>query len=367
MSSNGKNKEYQKKRNWLHLVGILLTLVILGGAIVTRLTFWMHEKAASITLSPSGIVFFYFLFFSIYSLIISFPMSFYSSFILEHEYHLSNQTLASWFWEWMKKQLLGFVISTPLILLLYILIWHFPTSWWILGWLGYAIFSLVMGKLFPVLIVPLFYKYSPIADEVLKKRIEALATRFDLKIQNISSLNLSKTTKKANAAFTGFGKTKRVILGDTLLQSFSHDEIETVLAHELGHYKHRDILKQVILSAILSFIGFWLAYQILNSFSYSLGYLGPGDVRSFPLFSLIFFIFGLIMSPAGNTFSRYVENKADEFALDATKNRQSFISAMQKLSDMNLADPNPSLLIEFFLYDHPPVGKRIQMAKQYKL
>lgn len=367
MSSNGKNKEYQKKRNLLHFAGIFLTLIILYGAIGFGLTFQFYDWASSITQLQHGIVFLYFLFFSLYSLLISFPMSFYSGFILEHQYHLSNQTLGSWFWEWTKKQLLGFVISAPLVLLLYILIWNFPTTWWFLGWLGYAAFSLVMGKLFPVIIVPLFYKYSPIKDQVLKAKIEALAGRFDLKIRNISSLNLSKTTKKANAAFTGLGKTKRVILGDTLLESFSHNEIETVLAHELGHCKHHDIWKQFLFGAVLSFVGFWLAYQLLNGFSIQLGYEGAGDVRSFPLFSLIFFIFGLIISPAGNTFSRYAENKADQFALDATRDKQSFISAMQKLSDMNLADPNPNPLIEFFLYDHPPVGKRIRMAEQYRL
>lgn len=363
----GKNKEYQKRRNWLHLVGILLTLIILYGAIGLGLTFRFYDWAASVTLSPYRIVFFYFLFFSLYSLVLSFPLSVYSGFILEHQYHLSNQTFIAWFWEWAKKQILGFVISAPLILLLYTLIWNFETTWWILGWAGYVLFSLVMGKLFPVVIVPLFYKYSPIQDQALKARIDALAGRFDLKIRNISSLNLSKTTKKANAAFTGLGKTKRVILGDTLLQSFSHDEIETVLAHELGHCKHHDIWKQFVFGAALSFFGFWLAFQLLNGLSVQLGYEGAGDVRSFPLFSLIFYVFGLIMSPAGNTFSRYAENKADQFALDATKNKPSFISAMQKLSDMNLADPNPNPVIEFLLYDHPPVGKRIQMAEHYKL
>ena len=259
------------------------------------------------------------------------------------------------------------MISAPLVLILYAFIWHFESNWWFWAWVGYAIFSFVLGKLFPVLIVPLFYKYSPISDEELKRRIEALANRFGIKIQNVYSLNLSKTTKKANAAFTGFGKTKRVILGDTLLDSFNHDEIETVLAHELGHYKHWDVWKQFGFGVVLSFIGFWLAFQLLNHFSASLGYAGPADVRSFPLLCLVFFVFGLIMSPAGNAFSRYAERKADRFALDVTKDKISFIGAMQKLSQTNLADPNPHPLIEFFLYDHPAVGKRIQMAQNYQV
>ncbi len=360
-----KNKTYQKTRNWLALVGLILSLVILLSLIVFRLTFLFYDWATSMTSSAYGIVFFYFLFFSVYSLLFSFPLSFYSGFVLEQQYELSNQTFSAWLLEWAKKQLLSFGISAPLILLLYTLIWHFESYWWFLGWIGYAIFSLVLGKLFPVLIVPLFYKYSPISDEKLKEKIERLANRFGVQIKNVYSLNLSKTTKKANAAFTGFGKTKRVILGDTLLNSFSHEEIETVLAHELGHYKHHDIWKQFGFGIVLSFFGFWLAFQLLGIFFFLLGYQGAGDVRSLPLLSLIFFIFGLILSPARNAFSRFAERRADQFALEAIRDRSAFISAMEKLSDLNLADPNPHPVIEFLLYDHPAIGKRIQMAQRY--
>lgn len=366
MSSKEKSKAYQKTRNWLTLYGLLLSLAIFFGAIVFRLTFLFYDWAGHFTTISYGIVFFYFLFFTVYSTAISFPLSFYSGFILEHQYELSNQTLPAWFWEWTKKQLIALVISTPLVLFLYALIWNFKSSWWILAWILYALFSLVLGKLFPVLIVPLFYKYSPISDEILRKKIEALGDRFGMKIQNVYSLNLSKTTKKANACFTGLGKTKRVILGDTLLDSFSHEEIETVLAHELGHFKHRDIWKQFGFGVALSFVGFWLAFRLLETFSYKLGYLGAADIHSFPLLCLIFFVFSLVTSPAGNAFSRRAERGADQFALDATHDKTSFISAMQKLSDLNLADPNPHPVIEFLLHDHPAIGKRIQMAEVYQ-
>ena len=360
-----KNKEYQHKKHLVYFASIALTLMILCSAIYLQLTFMFYGRALLITQSRLGVVFFYFVFFSLYSLIFTFPLSFYSGFTLEHQYQLSNQKFGGWLWDWTKRQSLGFGISAPLILLLYFLIWTFPHAWWLLAWLGYAVFSLVLGKLFPVLIVPLFYKYSPIADQQLKKKIEALADRFGLKIQNVYSLNLSKTTKKANAAFTGLGKTKRVILGDTLIGSFTHDEIETVLAHEIGHFKNHDIWKQFAFGTLFSLVGFWFAFHLLNHFSYQLHYDGAGDVRSFPLFSLIFFLFSLVMSPAANTFSRFAERKADRFALDATRDKPSFISAMQKLSDMNLADPDPNPIVEFVLYDHHSIGKRIKMAERY--
>jgi len=366
VSSQEKSKAYQRMRNWLSLYSIVLSLVILLGAIVFHLTFVFFEWASHFNVSSYGSLFFYFFFFSLYSLVLGLPLSFYSGFVLEHQYELSNQTFPAWLWEGMKKQLLSFAISTPLVLLLYALIWNFKSSWWVLAWAGYALFSFVLGKLFPVLIVPLFYKYSPISDETLKRKIEALGNRFGMKIQNVYSLNLSKTTKKANAAFTGFGKTKRVILGDTLLDSFSHEEIETVLAHELGHFKHHDIWKQFGFGVTLSLIGFWLAFHLLETFSYQLHYSGAADIRSFPLLCLIFFVFSLVMSPAGNAFSRWAERRADQFALEATQDKTSFISAMQKLSNLNLADPNPHPLIEFLLYDHPAIGKRIRMAEVYK-
>ena len=361
-----KNKAYQKIRNWLFLAGILLSFAILSAAIVFRLTFVFHDWASQISAQSYLVALIYFTFFTIYSGALSFPLSFYSGFILEHRYELSNQTFWAWLWEWKKKQILGFAISAPLVLILYALIWNFERSWWILGWAGYAVFSLVLGKLFPVLIVPLFYKYSPITDQVLKQKIESLAKRFNLAIQNVYSLNLSKTTKKANAAFTGLGKTKRVILGDTLLNSFTHDEIESVLAHELGHYKNKDIWKQFGFGVAFSFVGFWLAFRMLGASAEAFGYGGAEDIRSFPLLCLIFYMFSLIMSPLGNAFSRFAERKADQFALETMQDPKPFISAMRKLSDLNLADPNPHPLIEFFLYDHPAIAKRIQMAERFR-
>lgn len=358
-------KTYQRIRHWLELFGIFLTLTMLAGAIALSGKF--YGWASQMTQARYGILALYFLFFSLYSMIIFSPVSFYSGFILEHRYSLSNQTFSGWLWEWTKKQLLSFGLMLALVGLLYALIWNFETRWWFLAWAAYAAVSLVLGKLFPVLIVPLFYKYSPISDETLRQKIEALGTRFGMAIQNVYSLNLSKTTKKANAAFTGLGKTKRVILGDTLLSSFTHREIEVVLAHELGHFKHHDIWKQFAFTTAVSYIGFWIAKEALLAFAPALGFSGAGDIQAFPLLCLVFFFFGLLTSPLGNTFSRWAEKQADQFALDALRDKDSFISAMNKLSEINLADPNPHPLVEFLFYDHPAIGKRIRMAEHYSV
>jgi len=366
MSDGNRAKAYQKTRNWLRIAGIGLTLFILVTAISLGLTERFYGWAQGITTTKYGMLFFYFLFFSLYSLVISFPLGFYSSYTLEHQYGLSNQTLSAWFVDWIKRELLSFGIVTPLVLLLYALIWNFESSWWLFAWAGYAIFSLVMGKLFPVLIVPLFYKYSPVSDSELKGKIERLADRFGLAIQNVYALNLSKTTKKANAAFTGLGKTKRVILSDTLLDSFTHSEIESVVAHELGHFKHRDIWKQFGLGIALSFLAFWLSFRLLNPLATHFQYSGSGDMQAFPLLCAVMFAFGLITGPMTNAFSRWVERNADLFALQATKDADSFIYAMKKLSELNLADPTPHPVIEFMFYDHPAIAKRIRFAERFK-
>jgi STE24 endopeptidase len=366
MENQEKAKAYQRTRHWLHLIGVLLTLFILGTTLFLNLTHHFQSWAGGIISNRYGIVAFYFLFFSLYSLIISFPLDVYSGFYLEHRYSLSNQTFFGWLWEWTKRALLSFGITVLLVVLLYALIWHFETSWWFWVWLAYAAFSLILGKLFPVLIVPLFYKYSPISDTVLRSKIESLAGRYGVKIENVYSLNLSKTTKKANAAFTGFGKTKRVILGDTLLDSFTHGEIEMVLAHELGHFKRYDIWKQFGFGVAISFISFWLTFYWSRLLSGRFGFEGPGDIAAFPLLCLILFVFSLIIDPLSNAFSRYAERHADQFALRALGDKTLFITAMEKLSTMNLADPSPHPMIEFLFYDHPAISKRIKMAEQFR-
>jgi len=366
MNANEKAKAYQKVRNWLHLAGIGLTLAILISVLAFQWSNLFCAWANALIANRYGVLFVYFLFFSIYSSLVSFPMEVYSGFFLEHQYSLSNQTFPAWLWEWAKKALLSFGIIAALVLFLYLLIWNLPLSWWFWAWVGYAAFSLVLGKLFPVLIVPLFYKYSPISDQELKTRIEALASRYGVAIKDVYSLNLSKTTKKANAAFTGFGKTKRVILGDTLLESFSHREIETVLAHELGHYKNADIWKQFGFGVVMTFFAYWLSFRFIGEGSHALGFSGAEDIRAFPLLCLILFAFGLVTGPLGSAFSRHAERRADLFALKALGDKTAFISAMNKLGEMNLADPEPHPLIEFLFYDHPAIGKRIKMAEEYK-
>jgi len=230
-----KAKEYQRKKQILTLFNLFFTPAVLLLIILSPLSLQWKLWSISVGGNAYLAVAIYFVCLSVFMLIFDLPLSFYSGYYLEHRYGLSNQSWKSWVKDLCKRSLLSFVISCVLLEALYALIWYSPNLWWLYAWCGYALVSYVMGKLFPVLIVPLFYKYSRVTDEHLNHEILDLAKRFDLPVENVYALNLSRTTKKANAAFMGFGKTKRVVLSDTLINNFTVEEVKTVVAHELGH------------------------------------------------------------------------------------------------------------------------------------
>lgn len=360
-----KAKAYQKEREILQLVELFLTPAVLALTLLSPLSQAFKNWALQLAGKNAPLeVAAYFFFFSVWLLVFDVPVSFYSGYHLEKKYDLSNHTLKSWTGDLLKKSTLSFLLSLLLIEALYALIRHFEL-WWVYAWAGFAFVSYILGKLFPVLIVPIFYKYGPVADETLKKRILDLAARYQMPVENVYSLNLSRTTKKANAAFMGMGKTKRVVLSDTLLENFNGDEIETVVAHELGHFKHGDIWKQLIVGTVISFIGFWMISRLMPVLTARLGMEGVADIAGLPLIFLLFSLFFMILMPLQNGFSRWIERAADRFALEAFPNVEAFISCMDKLGKVNLADPEPNPVVEWFFYDHPSIGRRIAMAKSY--
>lgn len=356
-------KAYQRKKQILSLLGLVVTPAILLAMLILPISQYFYEIAQTTFTQNYLQLSLYFLLFSLAFLIFDLPLSFYSGFILEHEYGLSNQTIGGWILTLGKKMVLSFLLSWALLCGLYAMIWNTGDFWWIYAWIGFAFVSYVLGKIFPVFIVPLFYKYGSVESESLKERILKLANRFDLEVERIYSINLSKTTKKANAAFMGMGKSKRVVLSDTLIENFEEEEIETVVAHELGHYKHKDIIRGLAFGIVSSFIAFLIAYYSMSKLTVRYGFDGPGDVAAMPLLFLIFYFFSILTTPLQNAFSRMMERAADRFALAACPNKDVFISCMQKLAAVNLADTNPHPLYEWFFYSHPAISKRIKMAE----
>jgi len=366
-TSDSKAKEYSKVRIKLSIFNIILTVFLLSIVIFSRLTFLFRDWALDFSDNYFFVIFYYFIFFYFFSLIIDFPLDLYSSFFIEHKYGLSNQSFKAWFWEDSKKRLLAFGLGFILLEMLYGIIRLSPHRWWLWCWAFWIFFSVVLGKLAPVLIVPLFYKYDEIKDESLKDLIMKLVEGTKLRISNVYSLNLSKTTKKANAAFCGIGRTKRVVLGDTLISQFNPHEIEVVVAHEVGHYSLKHIWKHITFSICTSLIAFYLAFLALANSMGVLGFSGTEDVATFPLICLIFFLFNIAIMPFQNAYSRTMEHEADQFALNRTKRREDFVTTMKKLGEINLSDPSPHPFIEFIFYSHPSLKKRIDWARGYPI
>ena len=298
--------------------------------------------------------------------IINLPFEFYSGFMLEHRFSLSNQSLKDWMIREAKKNIIAFIISAPLAISLYAFLKISPLNWWI--WTAFLWFfiSIILAKFAPAIIVPLFYKYSPIKNTDLSQKLDLLVARFGFKASGVYELNISKDTKKANAALLGLGKQKRIVLCDTLLSNFTHSEIEAVMAHELGHHKLSHMWKLIISGGIFTFIIFFFANILFLKLHNFFGYRMIWDYESIVLIYFTTTILSMPLIPVANILSRKLEKDADEFALRATGNVSAFISTMKKLGEQNLADVNPGRIYEIMLYDHPPISRRIAFAESFK-
>ncbi len=296
--------------------------------------------------------------------VISYPMSFISDFWLEHHFGLSNQTFWSWMWEKTKAFLVGAVIGTPILLIFYFLLLNYPETWWLWTATVLFFFSVFLGKIAPQVIFPLFYKFEKLDDDSLLERMKELAEKGKFALEGVYRFNMSKTTKKANAAFTGIGKTKRIILGDTLLEKFDHDEIESVFAHEVGHYVHKHIIQGIVIGTISTYLSLFIAHVVYSAILENSVYNGVADLAALPILSIILTIISFISSPFTNMLSRRNERQADTYALKNSTKPQAFIEALKKLSESNLSDPEPHPAVEFLFHSHPSVGKRVEFAEK---
>jgi len=324
------------------------------------------ENFLSNFISNSYLLFITFLFvIGIVGSVLSSPISYYSGFYLEHKYNLSNQTFGKWIWENFKGLLVSLIIGIPILLIFYFSLNYFGNSWWLPFAIIMFFVSVVLSQIFPILILPIFYKLTPIEDETLKEKIRLLGHRAGINVENVYKFNMSKNTKKANAAFTGLGKTKRIILGDTLLDNYSIEEIETVIAHELGHYKKKHIVKNILIGTASSFLTLFLISLLYeNSLSW-FGFDSIAQVSALPLLALWSMLIGIIQTPLGNILSRKFEFEADEYAVIETKNPSAFKNTLEKLTDQNLGDKEPHPFVEWFFYSHPSIKNRVDAINKF--
>lgn len=366
MGQDDPAKAYHRLKNSLFFITLFLDLALLLIFFFSGLS--QHLKSLVSTWSGQPLLLngLYFAFFAAGFYIIHLPLNFYSHYLIEHRFKLSTQTVAGWIAEEFKGAILGFGISLLFVEVIYLLLGRFPNNWWIGAGLFWLLVSFVLARITPSIIIPLFFKYQPVHSESLKKRIFGLFDRCQTGLKDIYAIDFSKKTKKANAMLCGMGKGRRVILSDTLLEHFNDDEIELVVAHELGHYKHRDIAKMLALNTVLIFIGFYLIHLYFRHAVAAYQLSGIDDISFLPVVLSAFMVYNLATGPVLNGYSRWIEREADRFSIETTRRPTVFISMMQKLGEMNLAESEPSRFIEWFLYDHPPIGKRIAFARGFK-
>jgi STE24 endopeptidase len=295
------------------------------------------------------------------------PLEFYGSYIIEHRFGLSNQTILKWVWERIKSLALSLVIGIPVSLVFYYLIRQAGQNWWLYFSIFIFIVSVFLARIAPVVIFPLFYKFTELENGEIRQRVEKILSDVKINIKGIFSFNMSKDTKKANAGFTGLGRSKRIILSDTLLERFTPDEIAVVFAHEAGHYRHRHIMKNILFGTVIIFTTFYVSSIFYSVTAKFMGYENVYELAALPLLVFYLMLAGLIMMPVNNFISRKYEFQADEYALSVTSDLDAFISTMEKLAEINLADKEPHPVVEFFLYSHPSIKKRIEAARNFRI
>ena len=361
-----KAKDYARLRHRLFALDLVLSALALVVVLFSGISISLRDIALSVSHDEWISTALYFVVgFVGYGTLFA-PLTYYSGFVLPHRFGLSTQTWRGWLWDVVKGAGLGILLGGLVIEVIYFVLRTVPAWWWLIAAGFMLLFNVVLANLAPVLIFPIFFKFKPLEDQELVARLVSLAERARTHVRGVYTMMLSEKTTAANAAFMGLGNTKRIVLGDTLYQNYSHDEIESVLAHELGHQVHNDIVWGIAIETVLTVVGFLLADWVLHlgvAF-FQLG--GIADVAAMPLFALAMGAFGLVTLPLGNGFSRWREERADVYALESTRNPGAFVGAMEKLANQNLAELEPEPWVEYLLYDHPPIGKRLRMGEQFR-
>lgn len=358
-------REQARIRHRLFALDLILTGLALVVVMGLGLNVWLKGVVQLVTRDVWLATFLYFVVaLGAYQLTF-FPLSYYSGYVLPHRYGLATQSLRDWLKDALKGAALSIVLGGLVIEVIYALLRMAPDTWWLWASGFMILFSIVLANLAPVLIFPIFYKFKPLEDTELVGRLTELAARARTRVRGVYTMMLSEKTTAANAALMGLGNTRRIVLGDTLYRNYTHDEIETILAHELGHQVHHDIGWGLIVQSAITLVGFYIADVFLRWSVAQLHYEGIADLAAFPLFGLAVGAFGFITMPLGNAYSRWREALADDYALQATHNAPAFVGAMEKLANQNLSELEPEPWVEFLLYDHPPIGKRIKRGEQF--
>jgi len=366
-----KSTRYHRLRRRADLLGTAAAGAVLLALILSGAGLQMREMAAAVSSAFPGslddalTVVLLTVMLVLLLQLIELPFAFYQGHLLEHHYGLSTQSTRHWLADQGKGVLLGLTLATAGASIVFVTLRNWPGRWWWMSSAVFAVAAVVMARLAPVVLLPIFYKFKPLERPALVARLLALAQRASADVVGVFEWVLSGHTRKANAALAGMGQTRRILLSDTLLADYSEDEIEVVLAHELAHHVHRDLWRGIALQTLLLFAGFFLADAVLRRAAGPAGLRGLSDPAALPLLMLVAGAWSLLTLPLVNALSRAQERAADRYALDTTRNVDAFVTAMKRLSQQNLAEEYPSALVRWIFYSHPPIRERIEAARAF--
>lgn len=366
-----KSTRYHRLRRRADLLGTALAGAVLLGLVQSGLSHRLREVAAAVAqwlpggLEEAWTVLIITILLMVILQIIELPFAFYHGHLLEHRYGLSTQSASHWFADHGKGVLLGLGLAGVGASVVFTFLRQWPEQWWWMSAATFALATVLMARLAPVLLLPMFYTFKPLDRPDLVARLLSLAQRARTDVVGVFEWVLSGHTKRANAALAGIGGTRRILLSDTLLADFSEDEIEVVLAHELAHHVHRDLWRGIAAQTVVLFGGFLVADVMLRRVADPAGLRGLSDPAALPLLLLVAGTWSFLMQPLVNALSRAQERAADRYALDTTRNVDAFVTAMKRLSQQNLAEEYPSALVRWIFYSHPPIRERIEAARAF--
>jgi STE24 endopeptidase len=355
-------RELARQHRYLMVVELALSGILVLGFLLSGASRWLKDALVGAHIvAPGALVAAYVAIVYVGYTLLTSPLSWWGGYRLPHRYGLSTQHLSGWVEDEMKSLFLGLLLGIPVAVVIYWILRTYPGTWWLWAGVFLIAFAVMLGHLAPVVILPLFYKLTPLQDPVLVGRIQSLADTAGTRIVGVYTINLSARTTTANAMVMGLGSSKRIALGDTLYADYSPQEIETIIAHELGHQVHHDLELGIVVQSLLFLGGLYLAHLFLTAGLSYFGFSGPGDIAAMPLLLLAAGVFSLITMPLINGYSRWRERLADRFAVQTTRNPLAFARAMIRMANQNLAESDPPRWVVWLLYSHPPIKERVKV------
>ena len=364
MEDSVRAQSYHRTGRILGVAGFVVDFLLLLLLLFSGWTIGLRNLAERLASHPALSLLIFLALFGLIFEAVGLPFGFLKGYWLERRYGLSNLTFRAWLIDQLKGLAVGGGLAALGIEFIYGTMRRWPANWWIISAAAFMLFFILLANLAPVLLFPIFFKFKPVEDPDLTRRLLELSRRAGTRVRGVFEWKLSEKTKKANAALVGLGNTRRIILSDTLLEKFGAEEVEAVLAHELGHHVHHHVFRGMVVQTLTTFLGFYLANACLLGWGPALGFRGVADFANLPLLILVGTGLSVVLLPGVNGHSRWLERQADAYALAAIPNRSSFITSMEKLAEINLSERHPPAWIEFIFHSHPSIEKRIAFAER---